>query len=89
MILLTGLLIAATIPHQLENGYNDGDRGYLGTGNIAGCNSPTGSNNGTVVVEVNKNVSGASDNMGTLPGATGQGTPNSYGYFRFKTKVNP
>lgn len=61
-------------------------------GAIAGCPAPTitGTNNGTVTIEVTGSGSSAQQNINTLPGATAQGTPtNSYGYFRFRTKVNP
>lgn len=62
------------------------------TGAIAGCPPPTitGTNNSTVVIDVTGTGSSNQDNINGIPGATGQGTPaNSYGYFRFKTKVNP
>ena len=62
------------------------------TGTITGCPAPTisGTNNGTVVLDVTGSGSSGQQSLTTLPGATAQGTPtNSYGYFRFKTKVNP
>jgi uncharacterized repeat protein (TIGR01451 family) len=61
------------------------------TGAIAGCPTPsiTGTNNGTVVVEITGSGSSGQQTLTNLPGAIGQGDPtNSYGYFRFKTKVN-
>jgi hypothetical protein len=69
------------------------DRAYLdsSTGTISGCPVPTitGTNNGTVVIDITGSGSSVQDNITSIPGATGQGTPtNSYGYFRFKTKVN-
>jgi uncharacterized repeat protein (TIGR01451 family) len=75
------------------------DRGELNpsTSAIAGCPDPdssiTGTNNGTVVVDVTSptlTTSSGQQNILTLPGATSAGNPtNSYGYFRFKVKVNP
>lgn len=69
------------------------DRAYFdsNTGTISGCPAPsiTGTNNGTVVIDITGSGSSVQDNITAIPGATGQGTPtNSYGYFRFKTKVN-
>jgi hypothetical protein len=70
------------------------DRAELNTstGTIAGCPAPsiTGDNNGTIVVDITGSGSSGQETLTTLPGATAQGTPtNSYGYFRFKTRVNP
>ena len=62
------------------------------TGAIVGCPDPTitGTNNGTVVIDITGSGSTGQQTLTALPGGTGQGTPtNSYGYFRFKTKVNP
>jgi hypothetical protein len=62
------------------------------TGTIAGCPAPsiTGTNNGTVIVDVTGTGSSGQQSLLALPGATAPGVPtNSYGYFRFKTKVNP
>jgi uncharacterized repeat protein (TIGR01451 family) len=68
------------------------DRAQLdsSTGSIANCPAPTinGINNGTVVIDITGTGSTVQDNLPSLPGATGQGTANSYGYFRFKTKIN-
>lgn len=64
----------------------------VSTGAIAGCSAPsiTGTNNGTVVIDVTGSGSSGQQDLVALPGATAPGTPtNSYGYFRFKTKVNP
>jgi uncharacterized repeat protein (TIGR01451 family) len=73
------------------------DRGELNasTGAIAGCPAPSvsGTNNGTVSVDVTSptlTTSTGQVNILTLPGATSAGSPtNSYGYFRFKVKVDP
>jgi uncharacterized repeat protein (TIGR01451 family) len=73
------------------------DRGELNvsTGTIVGCPAPsiTGNNNGTVIVDVTSptlSTSTGQVNIISLPGATAPGTPiSSYGYFRFKAKVNP
>ena len=62
------------------------------TGAIVGCPDPTitGTNNGTVVIDITGSGSTGQQTLTALPGGTGQGTPtNSSGYFRFKTKVNP
>jgi trimeric autotransporter adhesin len=62
------------------------------TGAIAGCASPSiaGTNNGTVVIDVTGSGSSSQEDLTTLTGATTQGTPtNSYGYFRFKAKIDP
>jgi uncharacterized repeat protein (TIGR01451 family) len=68
------------------------DRAQLdsSTGSIANCPDPTisGTNNGTVVIDIT-GTSSVQDTLLSLPAATGQGTANSYGYFRFKTKINP
>ncbi|MCG9893710.1 MAG: DUF11 domain-containing protein [Thermosynechococcaceae cyanobacterium MS004] len=70
------------------------DRAELNTstGTIAGCPAPsiTGDNNGTIVVDITGSGSSGQETLTTLPGGTAQGNPtNSYGYFRFKTRINP
>jgi uncharacterized repeat protein (TIGR01451 family) len=45
--------------------------------------------NGTLAIDITGTGSSIQPNLTAIPGATGQGTPNSYGFFRFKTKVNP
>ncbi len=68
------------------------DRAQLdtSTGVISNCPAPTisGTNNGTVVIDIT-GTSSVQDTLLSLPSATGQGTANSYGYFRFKTKIHP
>lgn len=63
------------------------------TGAIAGCPAPTttaGTNNGTVTIDITGAGSSNQQSLTALPGATAPGIPtNSYGYFRFKVKVNP
>jgi uncharacterized repeat protein (TIGR01451 family) len=62
------------------------------TAAIAGCPSPTitGTNNGTVTIDVTGTNSTGQVSLLALPGATAPGVPSdSYGYFRFKVKVNP
>jgi uncharacterized repeat protein (TIGR01451 family) len=70
-----------------------GDRAQLNssTGAIAGCPTPsiTGTNHGTAIVDVTGSGSSNQINLINLPAATAPGTPNSYGYFRFKTKIDP
>jgi hypothetical protein len=64
----------------------------MSTGSISGCLAPSisGTNNGTVVIDITGTDSSVQDNITAIPGATAQGTPtNSYGYFRFKTIINP
>ncbi len=69
------------------------DRAQLNssTGAIAGCpaSSITGLNHGTAIVDVTGSGSSNQINLTNLPAATAPGTPNSYGYFRFRTKVDP
>jgi uncharacterized repeat protein (TIGR01451 family) len=69
------------------------DRAQLdsSTGTIANCPAPTinGINNGTVVIDITGTGSTGQDTLLSLPAVTGPGTANSYGYFRFKTKINP
>jgi uncharacterized repeat protein (TIGR01451 family) len=68
------------------------DRAQLdsSTGTIINCPAPSisGTNNGTVVIDIT-GTSSVQDTLLSLPAATAQGTANSYGYFRFKTKINP
>jgi hypothetical protein len=62
------------------------------TTTIPGCVAPSisGTNNGTVIIDITGTGSSVQDNITAIPGATSQGTPtNSYGYFRFKTTINP
>jgi hypothetical protein len=62
------------------------------TAAIAGCPVPTitGTNNGTVTIDVTGTGSTGQVGLLALPGATAPGVPSdSYGYFRFKVKVNP
>ncbi len=64
----------------------------MSIGQISGCpnSSITGTNNGTVVIDVTGTGSSGQDNITVIPGATDRGVPiDSYGYFRFKTKINP
>jgi hypothetical protein len=42
-----------------------------------------------VVIDIDGSGSSNQDTRTNLPAATVSGTPNSYGYFRFKTKINP
>ncbi len=69
------------------------DRAQLNpsTGTVSGCTASalTGTNNGTVVIDVTGSGSSIQNNPNTIAGATGPSTPNSYGYFRFTTQVNP
>jgi uncharacterized repeat protein (TIGR01451 family) len=59
----------------------------------ASCNLPTlpitTKDNGTLAIDITGTGSTIQPNLTAIPGATGQGTLNSYGFFRFKTKVNP
>jgi fimbrial isopeptide formation D2 family protein/uncharacterized repeat protein (TIGR01451 family) len=64
------------------------------TAAISGCPNPsgiaTGANNGTVTIDVTGTNSEKQTDLNVLPAATSPGIPtNSYGYFRFKTKVDP
>ena len=72
------------------------DRAYLNpsTGVIPGCPAPTisGTNHGSLVIDVTGAGSSGQVDLTALPGATtGTVTPNpsSYGYFRFKTIIDP
>ncbi len=78
---------------HLTRSVNTGvDRAQLdsSTGAIANCPAPTinGINNGTVVIDIT-GTSSVQDTLLSLPAATIPGAANSYGYFRFKTKINP
>nr|WP_255409328.1 DUF11 domain-containing protein [Chlorogloea sp. CCALA 695] len=56
----------------------DGDRGQFYSSSFPSACTGTTNGNGAVVV-----------NMGSIPNATGPGTPaNSYGFIRFKAKIN-
>jgi uncharacterized repeat protein (TIGR01451 family) len=77
----------------LTRGSDLADRAQLdgSTGAIANCPTTTitGTNNGTVVIDITGTGSSSQDNLPSMPGATVPGSANSYGYFRFKTKINP
>jgi uncharacterized repeat protein (TIGR01451 family) len=65
-----------------------------GTTPPASCSLPAlpsgTADNGTLAIDVTGIGSSVQPDLLALPGATGQGTPStSYGYFRFKAKVNP
>ncbi len=54
----------------------------------ANCNLKGVNTNGTVQIDITGNT--GSPSLTTMPGSTGKGTPNnSYGLFRFTTKVQP
>jgi hypothetical protein len=54
----------------------------------ANCYLKAANDNGTLVIDVTGNT--GVPNLTTMPGSTGQGSPNdSYGFFRFVTKVKP
>ncbi|MEH2146381.1 beta strand repeat-containing protein [Nostoc sp.] len=54
----------------------------------ANCYLKTANDNGTLVIDVTGNT--GVPNLTTMPGSTGQGSPNdSYGFLRFVTKVKP
>jgi hypothetical protein len=64
------------------------------TATVSGCNSPsiTGTNNGTVAIYItgtSTTVSNGQDNITTIPGSAVPVNTDSYGYFRFKTRVMP
>jgi uncharacterized repeat protein (TIGR01451 family) len=81
------LVVGNSSPEYLTNTSND-DRGFLSTSstlptkcNLSGNTSANLSDN-VVVVDV-------ADSINSLPGSIAPGSPNnSYGYVRFKTKVN-
>jgi parallel beta-helix repeat protein len=60
-------------------------------GRVPGCTASTltGTNNGTVVIDVTGSGSSIQNNISFIPGATGPSTADSYGYFRFITTVKP
>jgi uncharacterized repeat protein (TIGR01451 family) len=66
-----------------------------GAANIPGnCNAVgstiAGTDNGGVSIEITGSGSSVQPNLLTIPGATAAGSPtSSYGWFRFRTKVNP
>jgi uncharacterized repeat protein (TIGR01451 family) len=65
-----------------------------GVANIpAGCNAVgstiTGTDNGGVAIDIIGTGASTQPNLSAIPGATAAGTPGSYGWFRFTTKVNP
>ena len=54
----------------------------------ANCYLKAANDNGTLVIDVTGNT--GIPNLTTMPGSTGQGSPNdSYGFLRFVTKVKP
>ncbi|MEH1842151.1 MAG: hypothetical protein V7L20_26325 [Nostoc sp.] len=54
----------------------------------ANCYLKAANDNGTLVIDITGNT--GVPNLTTMPGSTGQGSPNdSYGFFRFVTKVKP
>ena len=65
------------------------------TGNAvpANCNmgaaTSIGTNNGGVAIDITSATTALPDQPTGIPGATGVGTPNSYGMFRFRTQVKP
>jgi uncharacterized repeat protein (TIGR01451 family) len=76
------------------NDANDRAQFYdTGVAPPASCNLPALPNatkdNGTLAIDITGSGSTVQPNLTAIPGATGQGTLNSYGFFRFKTKVNP
>jgi uncharacterized repeat protein (TIGR01451 family) len=59
-----------------------------GGGVPTNCYLKAANDNGTLVIDVTGNT--GVPNLTTMPGSTGQGSPNdSYGFFRFVTKVKP
>ncbi|MEH2325189.1 MAG: hypothetical protein V7K32_16840 [Nostoc sp.] len=76
---------------DLTSANDAGDRAQLisGAGSVpANCYLKTANSNGTLVIDVTGNT--GAPTLTTMPGSTGQGTPNdSYGFFRFVTKVKP
>ncbi|MDJ0695624.1 isopeptide-forming domain-containing fimbrial protein [Mastigocoleus sp. MO_188.B34] len=54
----------------------------------ANCFLKGANDDGTLVIDITGTT--GSPNLSTMPGSTGSGTPNdSYGFFRFTTKVDP
>jgi uncharacterized repeat protein (TIGR01451 family) len=82
---------------NLTRGADTSDRAQFytaGTAPPASCNlpalPPVTTDNGTLAIDITGTGSIVQPDLAALPGATGQGTPtNSYGYFRFKSKINP
>ena len=76
---------------NLTNANDNGDRAQLinpGGAVPANCNLQGGNTNGTLQIDITGNT--GSPSLTTMPGSTGKGTPNnSYGLFRFTTKVQP
>ncbi|MBV6626026.1 MAG: DUF11 domain-containing protein [Rivularia sp. (in: Bacteria)] len=76
---------------NLTNVNDNSDRAQLITpgGVVPGnCNIQGANSNGTVQIDITGNT--GSPSLSTMPGSTGKGTPNnSYGLFRFRTKVQP
>ena len=76
---------------NLTNANDNGDRAQLiasGGAVPPNCNLQGGNTNGTVQIDITGNT--GSPSLTTMPGSTGKGTPNnSYGLFRFTTKVQP
>ncbi len=76
---------------NLTNANDNGDRAQLiaAAGAVpANCNLQGGNTNGTLQIDITGNT--GSPSLTTMPGSTGKGTPNnSYGLFRFTTKVQP
>jgi uncharacterized repeat protein (TIGR01451 family) len=68
-----------------------GDRTELISAGItpSNCNLSSTNDNGTLVVDLTGTTGTGDPALTDLPNSTGQGTPtNSYGYFRFVTKVD-
>ncbi len=76
---------------DLTSASDAGDRAQLISADntfLANCNLKTANDNGTLVIDVTGNT--GVPTLTTMPGSTGQGSPNdSYGFFRFVTKVKP
>jgi uncharacterized repeat protein (TIGR01451 family) len=76
---------------DLTSASDAGDRAELisAGGTVATtCNLKAANDNGTLVIDVTGNT--GVPNLTTMPGSTGQGSPNdSYGFLRFVTKVKP
>ena len=76
---------------DLTSANDAGDRTQLisaGSTVPTNCYLKAANNNGTLVIDVTGNT--GVPNLTTMPGSTAQGSPNdSYGFFRFVTKVKP
>ncbi|MEH1905627.1 MAG: hypothetical protein V7L04_30685 [Nostoc sp.] len=76
---------------DLTSANDAGDRAQLisaGGSVPANCYLKAANDNGTLVIDVTGNT--GVPNLTTMPGSTAQGSPNdSYGFFRFVTKVKP